>query len=45
MEAFSAEGVSWNEIPFDESAPPEVKADNFDRQIAENAEASRNESS
>lgn len=28
---------SWNDIPFDPSAQPEVKADEFDKQFAENA--------
>lgn len=28
--------TKWNDIPFDEDATPEVKADEFDRQYAEN---------
>jgi hypothetical protein len=28
----------WNDIPFDENASPEVKADEFDRQFEENRE-------
>lgn len=27
---------SWNDIPFDKNASPEVKADEFDKQFAEN---------
>ena len=27
---------TWNDIPFDENARPEVKADGFDRQLTEN---------
>lgn len=32
-------GNTWNDIPFDNNATPEQKADEFDRQFAENAEA------
>ncbi len=33
------EDMKWNDIPFDENAEPEVKALEFDLQVAENAQA------
>ena len=33
--------TKWNNIPFSESAPPEVKADEFDKQYAENHAAAQ----
>lgn len=31
--------TTWNEIPFNSGAEPEVKADEFDRQYAENQQS------
>lgn len=37
--------MKWNDIPFDSNAEPEVKALEFDLQVAENAQtAAQNES-
>ncbi len=33
--------VSWNEIPFDSNAEPDVKAQEFDLQYAENKESAQ----
>lgn len=38
-------GTKWNDIPFDSKVEPEVKADEFDKQYAENVKDSPEDNS